>query len=215
MSDSLQPHGLYSPCNSPGQNTGVGSLSLLQGIFLTQGSNPGPALQADSLPAEPQGTPIISWGNTIPLSWGFSLLKCSSSGKPYPKGSSLNLAIWNVSQTSLTAETFRVWVEMQHHRIWSQRTWDYGLAPALNLWVATGKSPSLSEPLFHHLQNGRVALVRGLGGTLLGKLSVMGACCRIPEGCVCCHLLGPAWFSRWATHVSFGKLPSCGHWGSS
>ena len=27
--------------NSPGQNTGVGSLSLLQGIFSTQGSNPG------------------------------------------------------------------------------------------------------------------------------------------------------------------------------
>ena len=29
------------PWNSPGQNTGVGSLSLLQGIFATQGSNPG------------------------------------------------------------------------------------------------------------------------------------------------------------------------------
>ena len=28
MSDSLRPHGLYSPWNSPGQNTGVGSLSL-------------------------------------------------------------------------------------------------------------------------------------------------------------------------------------------
>ena len=41
MSDSLQLHGLYSPWNSPGQNTGVGSLSLLQGIFPTQGSNPG------------------------------------------------------------------------------------------------------------------------------------------------------------------------------
>ena len=41
MSDSLWPHGLYSPWNSPGQNTGVGSLSLLQGIFPTQGSNPG------------------------------------------------------------------------------------------------------------------------------------------------------------------------------
>ena len=27
-----------SPWNSPGQNTGVGSLSLLQGIFPTQGS---------------------------------------------------------------------------------------------------------------------------------------------------------------------------------
>ena len=40
MSDSLQPHGLYSPQNSPGQNTGVGSLSLLQGIFPTQGLKP-------------------------------------------------------------------------------------------------------------------------------------------------------------------------------
>ena len=41
MSDSLPPRGLYSPWNSPGQNTDVGSLSLLQGIFHTQGSNPG------------------------------------------------------------------------------------------------------------------------------------------------------------------------------
>ena len=41
MSDSLWPHGLCSPWNSPGQNTRVGSLSLLQGIFPTQGSNPG------------------------------------------------------------------------------------------------------------------------------------------------------------------------------
>ena len=41
MSDSLRPHELYSPWNSPGQNTGVGGLFLLQGIFPTQGSNPG------------------------------------------------------------------------------------------------------------------------------------------------------------------------------
>ena len=41
VSDSLWPNGLYSPWNSLGQNTGVGSLSLLQGIFWTQGSNPG------------------------------------------------------------------------------------------------------------------------------------------------------------------------------
>ena len=38
---TLWPHGLYSPWNSPSQNTGVGSLSLLQGIFPTQGLNPG------------------------------------------------------------------------------------------------------------------------------------------------------------------------------
>ena len=41
MSDSLQPRGIYSPWNSPGQNTGVGSCSILQGTFPTQGSNPG------------------------------------------------------------------------------------------------------------------------------------------------------------------------------
>ena len=39
VSDSLRPHGLYSPWNSPGQNTRVGSLTLLQGTFPTQGSN--------------------------------------------------------------------------------------------------------------------------------------------------------------------------------
>ena len=41
VSDFLRPHGLYSPWNSPGQNARVDSLSLLQGIFPTQGSNPG------------------------------------------------------------------------------------------------------------------------------------------------------------------------------
>ena len=41
MSNSLQPHGLYSPWNSPGQNPRVGSLSLLQAIVPTQGLNPG------------------------------------------------------------------------------------------------------------------------------------------------------------------------------
>ena len=46
LSDSLRPHGLQparllSSWNSPGKNTGVGCHSLLQGIFLTQGSNLG------------------------------------------------------------------------------------------------------------------------------------------------------------------------------
>jgi len=52
VSDSLQPHGLYSPWNSPGQTTGVDSHSLLP--------NPGiepisPSLQADSLLTESPG----------------------------------------------------------------------------------------------------------------------------------------------------------------
>ena len=41
MSVSWRPNVLYSPWNSPGQNTGVGSFFLLQGIFPTQGLNPG------------------------------------------------------------------------------------------------------------------------------------------------------------------------------
>ena len=44
MSDSLRPHGLYSPWNSPGHNTGLGGCSLLQGIFPPTGSNPGLSL---------------------------------------------------------------------------------------------------------------------------------------------------------------------------
>ena len=46
--------------------TGMGSLSLLQGIFLTQESNLGsPAWQADSLPAELPGKPTAALGDTI------------------------------------------------------------------------------------------------------------------------------------------------------
>ena len=41
VSDSLWPFGWYTPWNSLGQNAGMGSLSFLQGIFPTQGSNPG------------------------------------------------------------------------------------------------------------------------------------------------------------------------------
>ena len=46
VSDSLQPHGLqptrlFRPWDSPGKNTGVGCHFLLQGIFPTQGVNPG------------------------------------------------------------------------------------------------------------------------------------------------------------------------------
>ena len=40
MSNSLRSQGRYSLLNSPGQNIGVGSFSLLQEIFPTQGSNP-------------------------------------------------------------------------------------------------------------------------------------------------------------------------------
>ena len=50
--------------NSPGQNTGVGSLSLLQGIFSKPGMEPRcPTSQVDSLPAEPHkgSLSILEW----------------------------------------------------------------------------------------------------------------------------------------------------------
>ena len=63
MSNSLWPYGLYSPWNSPGQNTGVGSLSLLQGIFPTQGSNPNlPHCRQILSQLNHQGSPrILEW----------------------------------------------------------------------------------------------------------------------------------------------------------
>ena len=57
MSNSLPPHVLYSTSNSLGQNTGVGSLSFLQGIFPTQGLNPVSHSEGNSLPTELSGKP--------------------------------------------------------------------------------------------------------------------------------------------------------------
>ena len=63
---------LYSPWNSPGQITRVGSLSLLQDL-----PNPGieprsPALQVDPFPAEPQGkAKITGVGSLSLLQWIF------------------------------------------------------------------------------------------------------------------------------------------------
>ena len=71
VSNSLWPHGLYSPWNSPGQNTGVGSLSLLQGIFPTQGLNPG-LLHHRQILYQPQGSQRILEWVAYPLSSGSS-----------------------------------------------------------------------------------------------------------------------------------------------
>ena len=64
----------YSQWNSPGKNTGFSSLSLLQGIFPTQGSNPGLTLQVDFLPAEPQGNPELPVSHSkFPLAISLSI----------------------------------------------------------------------------------------------------------------------------------------------
>ena len=81
MCDSLQPHGLNSPWNFPGQNTGVGSLSLLQGNLPNPGIEPrSPTLRADSLPAEPQGKPKNTKVGSLSLLQGIFLTQESNWG---------------------------------------------------------------------------------------------------------------------------------------
>ena len=62
-SGSLWPHGLHSAWNSPGQNTGVGSCSLLQGTFPTRGLNQGlPHCRWILYRLSYQGTPrLLEW----------------------------------------------------------------------------------------------------------------------------------------------------------
>ena len=58
--DYRYPVRLRCPWTSPGKKTGVGCDFFLRGIFPTQGCEPrSPALRADSLPAEPPGTPDL------------------------------------------------------------------------------------------------------------------------------------------------------------
>ena len=59
MSDSLQPHGLYSPGNSAGQNTGMVAYPFSRGFPNPRIEQRSPTLQADSLPAELPGKFVI------------------------------------------------------------------------------------------------------------------------------------------------------------
>ena len=89
VSDPLRPHGLYtySPWDSLDQNIGVGSLFLLQGIFPTQGSNPGlPHWRRILYQLSHKGSPrILEWvaypfsgGSSRPRNW--IRVSCIASG---------------------------------------------------------------------------------------------------------------------------------------
>ena len=70
---TLRIHGLYSPWNSPGQNTRVGCCSLLQRIFPTQQSNPGlPHCRQIFYQLSYQGSPRILEWVAFPFSRGSS-----------------------------------------------------------------------------------------------------------------------------------------------
>ena len=131
VSDSLRPHGLQSQWYSLGQNTGVGSLSLLQGIFPTQGSKPSLPhcrqilyqLSHKGSSRTPEGVAYcFSRGSSWPRNWtGVSCIAGNSlptelSGKPkymYVKRKSLShvwlfVTPWTVAlQASLSMEFSR------------------------------------------------------------------------------------------------------------
>ena len=100
MSDSLRPHGPHSPWNSPGQNTGVGSLSLFQRIFPTQGSNPGlPHYRQILCQLSHKGSPrILEW-----VAYPFS-----SGGIGYPFSKQFLVNSWprNWTGVSCVADRF-------------------------------------------------------------------------------------------------------------
>ena len=94
-------HGLYSPWNSPGHDIGMGSLSLLQGIFPTQGSNPGLLHCRQILyQLSHQGSPRI-------LEWVAYLF---SRGSSQPRN-------WT-GVSYIAGRFFTSWATREAHRIW-------------------------------------------------------------------------------------------------
>ena len=74
MDCSLPGHSVHG--DSPGKNTGVGCHALLQGIFPTQGSNPGlPHYRRILFQLSHQGSPRILEWVAIPFSSGSSWLR--------------------------------------------------------------------------------------------------------------------------------------------
>ena len=125
------PRTIYSPWNSPGQNTGVGNLSLLQGIFQTQGSNPGlPHCRQILYQLSHKGSPRILKWVAYPFSSGSSqprnqtgvsciaakfFYQMSYQGSPQIVVPSLNLQLsWWLSGKESTGQCrrhrFNLWV---------------------------------------------------------------------------------------------------------
>ena len=129
VSNSLGPHGIYSPWNSPGQATGVGSLSLLQKIFPTQGLNP--------------GLPHCRW----------ILYQLSHKGSPYYVSRSLNICLQMPFLNTISGHMRREldWENSQGKIYWTKdRIWlghEQALLPQLYLFSLFQTWVSLWAPL--------------------------------------------------------------------
>ena len=102
MSYSLQPHGLHTPWNFPGQDTGVGTCSLLQGILPIQGLNPGlPHCRQILYQLSYQGRPrTLEW-----VAYPFS------GGSSWPRNRTRVSCIAGGFFTNGAIREFRMWVK--------------------------------------------------------------------------------------------------------
>ena len=163
VSSSLPPHGLYSPWNSPGQNTGVGSLSF------RGSSQPRDRTQisriAHSLPAEPQGKPKNTGvSGLFPLQGIFQtqelnqgLLHCRQILYQLSHQGSLVGRMW-IKARGLALEGGAVWGSSRPAWQWPGRAsiagwWSPGGAwvrlPLSSLSLALGRAVTVSTLVLH------------------------------------------------------------------
>ena len=132
------PHGLYSPWDSPGQNTGVGSLSLLQGMFPTQRSNPGLRHCRWILyQLSYQGSPILvipqniiqywkwmDWSNTQQYRWmaGTQRHRWIQTNPPLPSPAGAR----PLQEAVGSCSTFLLWTSIE----FTVRTWRFVIHPS-------------------------------------------------------------------------------------
>ena len=119
VSNSLQPHGLYSPWNSPVQNTGVSSFPFSRGSSQPRDQTQASHTAGDSWPAEPQRkTKNTGVGSLSLLQW-ICLTQESNQG--------LLHCMWILYQLSSQGSlSQRNWVKhCMEHRGWERKgtTW--------------------------------------------------------------------------------------------
>ena len=157
MSDSLRPRGLHSPWNSPGQNTGVVSCSLLQRIFPTQRSNPGPPHCRQILyQLNHHGSPrILEWIDypfSSGSSWPRNQTRVSCITAAAAKSLQSCQTLWDPIVSSppgspipgnLQARTLE-WVAISFSSAWKRKVKMKSLSrvrPSATLWTAAHQAP--------------------------------------------------------------------------
>ena len=119
-------HVPYSPWNSPGQNTRVGSCSLLQGNLPNSGIEPrSPALQEDSLPAEPPGKPIAIVKDTCTPVFTEALFttartwkqpRCPSTGEWIKKWDMYTMEYYSATKKNKIGSFLETWMDPETRR---------------------------------------------------------------------------------------------------